>query len=71
MLAREGNVHPAKLAYDRPSPKLVGFLSKHYGLKNYVPQNNNFIVFSQYWDPNPTIYKPFVPPTQNRGTAEQ
>lgn len=53
MLQRENNVHPAKLAYDRPSNKLIGFLSKHYGLKNYVSQNNNFIVFNQYWDPTP------------------
>ena len=51
MLHREGDVHPAKIAYDRPSPKLIGFLAKHYGLRNYVPQNNNYIVFSQYWDP--------------------
>ena len=36
MLAREG-VRPEKLGYDRPSDKLIGFLRKHYGLKNYVP----------------------------------
>eukprot|EP00854_Cymbomonas_tetramitiformis_P025789 gene25789-31549_t len=36
--------------YDRPSPKLMGFLAKHYGLKNYVPQSNNFVVFQQYWE---------------------
>ena len=52
MLYHEGNVNPAKLAYDRPSSKLIGFLSKHYGLKAYVPQNNNYVVFNQYWDPN-------------------
>ena len=46
MLHREGDVHPAKFAYDRPSPKLIGFLGKHYGLRNYVPQNNNYIVFN-------------------------
>ena len=62
MLSREGDVHPAKLAYDRPSPKLIGFLAKHYGLRNYVPQNNNYIVFSQYWDPAPTLYKPLQAP---------
>ena len=71
MLRKENDVHPAKLAYDRPSPKLIGFLGKHYGLKSYVPQNNNYIVFNQYWDPNPppinkssaaTSYQPFAPP---------
>ena len=44
MIKRE-NIHPAKMAYDRPSEKLIGFLAKHYGLKNYVPQNNNYVVF--------------------------
>jgi alpha-tubulin N-acetyltransferase 1 len=29
---------PARLAYDRPSPKLLGFVSKHYGLKSFTPQ---------------------------------
>ena len=28
-------VTPDKLAYDRPSPKLIGFCAKHYGLKSY------------------------------------
>lgn len=40
---------PAQVAYDRPSPKLIGFLRKHYGLADYIPQNNNFVVFNQYW----------------------
>jgi len=31
------NAIPEKLGYDRPSSKLISFLSKHYGLKNYVP----------------------------------
>jgi len=35
MLRNEG-VEPRKFAYDRPSPKLKGFLSKHYGLKDHV-----------------------------------
>ena len=42
-------VDPRKLAYDRPSPKLKGFLAKYYGLKNHVPQNNNFVVFDDYY----------------------
>lgn len=48
MLAREGAL-PEKLAYDRPSPKLLGFLRKHYGLSRYIPQNNNFVVFDTYF----------------------
>lgn len=38
-------LHPAKFAYDRPSPKLLGFLRKHYNLTDYIPQNNNYVVF--------------------------
>jgi alpha-tubulin N-acetyltransferase 1 len=49
MLATE-RIEPRKLAYDRPSPKLIGFLSKHYGLDRYVPQNNNFVIFSQFFE---------------------
>jgi alpha-tubulin N-acetyltransferase 1 len=51
MLERE-HVSPEKLGYDRPSIKLISFLAKHYGLKSYVPQNNNFVVFNQYFDPS-------------------
>jgi len=43
------NVEAGKLAYDRPSPKLLGFLAKYYNLTNYVQQNNNFVVFNEYW----------------------
>eukprot|EP00743_Colponemidia_sp_Colp-15_P005981 GILK01006428.1.p1 GENE.GILK01006428.1~~GILK01006428.1.p1 ORF type:complete len:416 (+),score=44.49 GILK01006428.1:106-1353(+) len=50
MMDREG-LPAAKFAYDRPSPKLLGFLSKHYGLRHFVPQSNNFVVYSQYFQP--------------------
>ena len=55
MLYREG-VRAEKLAYDRPSEKLIGFLGKHYGLKNYVAQNNNYVVFSAYFSHSPHVY---------------
>lgn len=51
MLEMEG-VKPERLAYDRPSEKLLGFLGKHYGLKKYVPQNNNYVVYSAYFESN-------------------
>ncbi|GLI67225.1 hypothetical protein VaNZ11_011162, partial [Volvox africanus] len=44
---------PASLAYDRPSPKLLAFLGKHYGLQEHVPQSNNYVVFNRYFDLNP------------------
>ena len=30
------NSQPALIAYDRPSPKLFGFLNKHFGLRSFV-----------------------------------
>ena len=49
MLQREG-VTPDRLGIDRPSDKFLGFMRKHYGLRDYVPQTNNFVVFSQYFE---------------------
>lgn len=43
-------IEPRHLAIDRPSPKFLGFLKKHYRLSDYVPQSNNFVVFNQYFD---------------------
>ncbi|KFH04003.1 putative alpha-tubulin N-acetyltransferase [Toxoplasma gondii VAND] len=49
MLATE-NVRPWQLAYDRPSPKLLSFLSKFFYLRDYIPQANHFVVFDKYFD---------------------
>ena len=49
MLKREG-LSAAKLAYDRPSPKLLSFVAKHYQLKANTPQSNNFVVFRKYFE---------------------
>lgn len=38
-----------KLAYDRPSEKLIAFNAKHFGLKSYVPQNNNYVIYDAYF----------------------
>ncbi|GFR44142.1 hypothetical protein Agub_g5308 [Astrephomene gubernaculifera] len=46
---------PGSVAYDRPSPKLLEFLKKHYGLKDYVPQSNNYVVFNRYFELNPPL----------------
>jgi len=50
MLQVEGGQSPARYGYDRPSHKLLAFLSKHYALSTYVPQNNNFVVFRKYFN---------------------
>jgi hypothetical protein len=34
------------LAYDRPSGMMLPFLAKHFGLTEYSPQPNNFVMFS-------------------------
>lgn len=48
MLEHE-SVSPSQLAYDRPSPKLLAFLRKHFGLSRYQPQNNNYVIFDEYF----------------------
>jgi alpha-tubulin N-acetyltransferase 1 len=47
------NIRPEKLGYDRPSIKLLSFLKKHYGLSNYDTQSNNFVVYRDYFQPEP------------------
>jgi len=49
MLGRERCAAPEQLGYDRPSAKFLCFLKKHYGLCKYKPQNNNFVVFEDFW----------------------
>ena len=41
---------PTELAYDRPSDKLLSFLNKYFGLNNFIPQNNNYVVFDEFFD---------------------
>ena len=40
---------PTELAYDRPSPKLLSFLRKHFGLTDFIQQNNNYVVFDEFF----------------------
>lgn len=51
LMLNDSGCKAEKIAYDRPSEKLLKFLSKHFGLKRYLPQNNNFVVYSQYFTP--------------------
>uniref|UniRef100_A0A8C5DCX2 Alpha-tubulin N-acetyltransferase 1 n=3 Tax=Gouania willdenowi TaxID=441366 RepID=A0A8C5DCX2_GOUWI len=43
------HMDPVLMAYDRPSPKLLSFLSKHFSLTQTVPQVNNFVVFEDFF----------------------
>jgi len=47
--------HPRCMAVDRPSPKLLGFLKKHYGLAQNIPQVNNYVIFQGFFS-NEEIY---------------
>lgn len=68
MLSSE-SANPARLGYDRPSPKFLGFLRKHYGLSDYVPQTNNFVVFSEYFRSGGSVDTPQKLRAANEQTA--
>uniref|UniRef100_H3A0C8 Alpha-tubulin N-acetyltransferase 1 n=1 Tax=Latimeria chalumnae TaxID=7897 RepID=H3A0C8_LATCH len=55
-------VDPVKLAFDRPSDKLLSFLRKHYGLKNNIPQVNNFVVFEGFFRDRTVLRGRKLPP---------
>ncbi|KAG8238144.1 hypothetical protein J437_LFUL017971 [Ladona fulva] len=48
-MLQDENLSPGQLAIDRPSQKFIAFLYKHYGLKNIIPQMNNFVVFDVFF----------------------
>ncbi|XP_047460728.1 alpha-tubulin N-acetyltransferase 1 isoform X4 [Mugil cephalus] len=48
-MLKHKNVEPVLMAYDRPSPKFLSFLAKHYCLTQSVPQVNNFVVFEGFF----------------------
>ena len=57
-MTRRENVRPEKLAIDRPSHKFLSFLKKHYGLSQFVPQVNNFVIFDKCFQ-TPEESEPF------------
>ena len=76
MLQKE-KIEPRKMGYDRPSPKFINFLNKYFGLKYYVPQNNNFVVFKDYFVDEPRkkdkydIYSHFSNNSNNNNLNEK
>eukprot|EP00063_Salmo_salar_P059374 XP_014034209.1 PREDICTED: alpha-tubulin N-acetyltransferase 1 isoform X4 [Salmo salar] len=60
-------VEPVLMAYDRPSPKFLSFLEKHYCLKNSVPQVNNFVVFDGFFTNRSAAHLRKVPPKKLDG----
>nr|XP_038954721.1 alpha-tubulin N-acetyltransferase 1 isoform X3 [Rattus norvegicus] len=60
LFLQKERVEPHQLAIDRPSPKLLKFLNKHYNLETTVPQVNNFVIFEgffahQHRSPTPSL----------------
>ncbi|XP_042566660.1 alpha-tubulin N-acetyltransferase 1 [Clupea harengus] len=60
-------VEPELLAYDRPSPKFLAFLGKHFNLKEGVPQVNNFVVFNGFFKSTSAVPLRKVPPRKPEG----
>ena len=48
MLADKG-LDMQQVPIDRPSSLCLAFMKRHFGLKDYLPQSNNFVVFDQFW----------------------
>jgi alpha-tubulin N-acetyltransferase 1 len=44
------HVEMHKLPIDRPSSLCLSFMKKQFGLSQYMPQSNNFVVFDEFWD---------------------
>ncbi|XP_024116051.1 alpha-tubulin N-acetyltransferase 1 isoform X2 [Oryzias melastigma] len=61
------NVEPGRMAYDRPSPKLLSFLEKHYSLTQNVPQVNNFVVFEDFFFNRAAVQPRKTPPKKPDG----
>ena len=55
MLSTEG-ISVAHIAVDRPSPKMISFLNRHYKLTNPHTQRNNYTIFDSFFTPgNPAF----------------
>ncbi|XP_061764310.1 alpha-tubulin N-acetyltransferase 1 isoform X8 [Nerophis ophidion] len=48
-MLQDKNLEPELMAFDRPSPKFLSFLAKHYRLTQSVPQVNHFVVFEGFF----------------------
>ncbi|XP_034400368.1 alpha-tubulin N-acetyltransferase 1 isoform X2 [Cyclopterus lumpus] len=68
-MLQQKNLEPVLMAYDRPSPKFLSFLAKHFFLTQSVPQANNFVVFEGFFLNRSVVLQeqrarpwPFAPP---------
>ena len=47
-----------EIPIDRPSTLCLKFMKKHFGLCDYIPQSNNFVVFEQFWNSGSPVLSP-------------
>ncbi len=50
MRARARLPPPPSPSQDRPSRMFLAFLQRHFGLREFVPQTNNFVLFDAFFD---------------------
>ena len=60
MLSNE-RTEPRNLAIDRPSPKLISFLKKHYGLVHTIPQINNYVIYTGFFKNQAQVAESLAP----------
>jgi len=52
-MLQDQKASPKFMAVDRPSPKLLAFLRKYYGLAQPIPQVNNYVIFEGFFTGRP------------------
>lgn len=52
-MLQDVKIQPRLLAIDRPSPKLVAFMRKHYDLASIIPQVNNYVIYDGFFTNRP------------------
>ena len=51
-MLQDQNLEMKNVPIDKPSPLCLNFMNKHFGLREFVEQPNNYVVFDQYWEDN-------------------
>jgi alpha-tubulin N-acetyltransferase 1 len=48
-MLRDEGLQMRQVPIDRPSPLCLRFMSRHFGLSEYLAQANKFVVFDEFW----------------------
>ncbi|OHS93927.1 Alpha-tubulin N-acetyltransferase [Tritrichomonas foetus] len=46
-----------QIPIDRPSNLCLSFMNRHFGLCEYMPQSNNYVVFDQFWETSDDAFR--------------